>query len=204
VRFFNLLVSYVISILIILIGLIFFVMTPLVLLLYIPYQLILFRILKLQSYSVKGYEEGQRQRIEKISSTGPFVYTSGTSNKPKKIFMPKARLFITKVQFSLSMINILFKNITNKTFFILGSFNSENSLSDYMMKETKLVSRFALIQAPYRLLSHPFIIKIHHKYSHNAIRAWIFWVSQPRYLYATNPSSLCNFHQSLKEDETLN
>jgi len=157
------------------------------------------RKLDVLSFTPAGYSEPE---IE-LQSGEFWVETSGSSNVPKKMRYSLKRVGKIKLYFMLSILASLPVRLKLKTFFVLSSLDSENSLTDVMTKESKKLNHFQMLQAPYRLLHAP-EFKDHVKnYHHQALRLWLYIVTRPRILYATNPSSIVLFNEEIKKDHAL-
>jgi hypothetical protein len=151
-----------------------------------------------------SYNDDLEKRMnDRYKQGDEYAFTSGSSSKPKKILYPKERLQNVKKEYVYSLFNLLKRDLSFKTLFIISSLSDDNSLSDMMTRDKKTPSRIELLQAPYRALKLD-ALKMHTKeYGIQALRVFIIYISRPRVIYATNPSSIVTLHDSLEESDTF-
>lgn len=148
--------------------------------------------------------EAQKERIEKSYSTLKgnkwWVLTSGTSNEPKKIPYNEERIKDLNKDFLKSMIVLTGDFKGTKTFFAFGSLDSDQSLTSRMVDETEKPSYLELLQAPYRFLTTAEGKNLRMQYGDLTARTIVLIVTKPRFIYATNPSTLTHFIDELQRN----
>ncbi len=167
-------------------------------------QVILRKKLTIQNQEIHPYDTYTQKNIENFYHNHQgekyFALTSGTTNKPKKIFYSQKRLAMNKWCYSSSMITMLGFKFYLKTFFIFSSLKKDSSLTSLLTKEKNQLNHFEYLQAPYRILDSPLFQSLSQKYGYTSIRLWLIALSNPRAFYATNPSSLVHFLEEIKNN----
>lgn len=167
-------------------------------------QIILFKKYRVNNVDPSFYNKELEKRMDAIyDNRYEYAFTSGSSNKPKRILFNKKRISITKREYVLSLLNLLDINLSYKTLFIVSSMSEENSLSDMLTREISKINYFSLLQAPYRILKLNAFQKHLDDYTSESLKLFVFYISKPRYLYATNPSTLLNLHYACKKESSL-
>lgn len=146
--------------------------------------------------------EGQKDRLQQIFEKMPapkyLAQTSGTTNSPKLIPYDLKRTRYLQKTFLRSMITLTSDFKGPKTFYVFASLKKESSLTSGMMDEKK-PSKLELLQAPSRYLQTKEGQALIERVGELSARIMVLIITQPRFLYATNPSTLTFF---LKELET--
>ncbi len=156
----------------------------------------------LLTFPLAGFE-AQKERLQEVYDKmhGPkyFAKTSGTTKEPKLIPYDQKRTRHLQKTFLRSMVTLTSGFEGQKTFFVFASLNKDNSLTAGMMEENVRPSRLELLQAPYRYLHTKEGQALIERVGELTARIMVLAITQPRFLYATNPSTLTFF---LKELET--
>lgn len=166
-------------------------------------QIILFKRYKINDVNPSYYDDALEKRMDCLfKNQYEYAFTSGSSNKPKRILFNKKRISTTKREYVLSLLNLLDLKFSFKTLFILSSMSEENSLSDMLTRESNEINYFSLLQAPYRILKLNAFKKHLDNYSSESLKLFVIYISRPRYLYATNPSTLLNLHYACQKESS--
>lgn len=146
--------------------------------------------------------DAQRIRLEKyyasLEGKKWWVLTSGTSKEPKKIPYDEKRIKHLNKIFLKSMVTLTSDFNGPKTFFAFGSLEKDQSLTSSMIDENDYPSHVELLQAPYRFLATSRGKELKSVYGDLTARTAVLIVTKPRFLYATNPSTLTHFLDELK------
>lgn len=146
--------------------------------------------------------EGQKERLEqvfeKMHAPKYFAQTSGTTREPKLVPYDQRRTKYLQKTFLKSMITLTRLIPGQKTFFVFASLQKDASLTSGMMEEGKEPSHFELLQAPYRYLGTKEGRALIERVGELSARIMVLAVTQPRFLYATNPSTLTYFLKELE------
>ena len=146
--------------------------------------------------------DGQKEKLkavyEKMPSPKYFAETSGTTSEPKLVPYDAKRTRLLRKTYLRSMITLT-KDIPGpKTFFVFASLKKDSSLTAGMMDEGKEPSYFELLQAPYRFLHTKEGQALIERVGELSARIMVLAITQPRFLYATNPSTLTYFLKELE------
>jgi hypothetical protein len=140
---------------------------------------------------IRGYEDQQ------LPITGGKVvcaYTSGSTNKPKRIPYDWPRLLRTRLVFIDTFWRYLAETpLKNRSIFIFSSMGRDNSLSSMLLHEAGPPPYLVGLHAPHLIQNHPAIREAAREYGETAVRLWILTVSNPGVIYATNPSTIAAF-----------
>jgi hypothetical protein len=154
------------------------------------------------TFPLAGFD-AQKERLQEVHDKmhGPkyFAKTSGTTKEPKLIPYDLKRTRHLQKTFLRSMVTLTARFPGQKTFFVFASLQKDSSLTAGMMEEGSKPSRLELLQAPYRYLHTKEGLALIERVGELTARIMVLAVTQPRFLYATNPSTLTFF---LKELET--
>jgi hypothetical protein len=91
--------------------------------------------------------------------------------------------------------------ISRTSLYVFSSLKRDASLTALMMAEASdLPPFFSTLQAPYRVHAHPEMEALTERYGTAAVRLWVLAISRPGCLYATNPSTLSVFLDTLEQD----
>lgn len=156
---------------------------------------------QLDAFSVSDFES-QRERLKSLfeSLKGPkyLALTSGTTSTPKEIPYDLRRTKLLQKNFLKSMITLTSHYPGKKTFFVFASLKKDQSLTAGMMEEGSGGSHLEYLQAPYRYLHTKEGQELIEKFGELTARVMVLIITQPRYLYATNPSTLTFFLRELE------
>lgn len=148
--------------------------------------------------------DAQRNRLEKyfatLSGKKWWVLTSGTSKEPKKIPYDEKRIKDLNKVFLKSMIVLTSEFKGPKTFFAFGSLEKDQSLTSSMVDEYDRPSLMELLQAPYRYLATEEGKKLRLLAGDLGARVAILVVTKPRFVYATNPSTITHFLDEVQKN----
>lgn len=155
----------------------------------------------LGSFPVSDFE-GQKDRLQQFFDKmhGPkyFAQTSGTTKEPKLVPYDLKRTKYLQKTFLRSMITLTRDFPGQKTFFVFASLHKDSSLTSGMMDEGKDPSYLELLQAPYRYLHTKEGRALIERVGELTARVMVLAITQPRFLYATNPSTLTFFLKELE------
>jgi hypothetical protein len=153
---------------------------------------------------IRGYDDATVYSVESryvtLGRTAIYAYTSGSTNRPKKIAYDQQRVKQTRSVFINAFFRYLSKLPKNRTLFIFSSFDKDQSLTSLLSKETELPPYLCGLQAPHRVQNHPIFKRLSKLYGDTAVRFWILAVSNPGMIYATNPSTISMFFHELYND----
>ena len=147
----------------------------------------------------EGYESQKERLLQMANASHSEVFmaqTSGTRNLPKVIPFTKERLKKSQTTFLKSMMILTEPYSGFKTFFVISSLEEETSLTAGLLKQHD-PSHLELLQAPYRYLTTKKGLILRHEVGVYAARLGLLIVTTPRFLYATNPSTLTHFMDEL-------
>lgn len=147
----------------------------------------------------QGYE-AQKEHLFKVANNSKeelfLAQTSGTRNLPKVIPFTKSRLKKSQTTFLKAMMVLTHPFNTKKTFFVISSLEEETSLTAGLLKQRD-PSHIELLQAPYRYLTTRRGQRLRQEIGLYPARLSLMMVTNPRFLYATNPSTLTHFFDEL-------
>lgn len=125
--------------------------------------------------------------------------TSGSSGTPKRIPYTLARVRMVKgVYIDAFARSFAALDVRRTSLYVFTSLSSDTGLTSMMMAESRdLPPYLSTLQAPYRLHHHPEMAALAARYGAVAMRVWVLALSNPGCLYATNPSTLSVFMDSL-------
>ncbi len=137
--------------------------------------------------------------VEGRSAAYRLAETSGSSGSPKQIPYTEARVRRVKAvyidAFARAYAHL---HICRTSLYVFTSLRSDSSLTALMMAESaELPPYLSTLQAPYRVHHHPELRALSERYGDAAVRVWVLALSNPGCLYATNPSTLSVFMDSL-------
>jgi hypothetical protein len=131
-----------------------------------------------------------------------YASTSGSSGLPKQIPYTTGRVAKVKAVYMDAFCRAFAAlGIRRTSLYVFSSLKRDASLTALMMAETRdLPPYVSSLQAPYRVHSHPEMEALCERYSTTAVRLWVLVLSRPGCLYATNPSTLSVFMDTLQLD----
>ena len=128
-----------------------------------------------------------------------FVLTSGSTSKPKNIpYTPKRLREIKRASFEAIVQAAVAFDLDCPTIFVLSTMKKDESLSSLLLQEKSSVSFLDGLMMPSRYLWHPALEPLIDEHGPTAARFCLLVLSNPRILYATNPSTLALFLESLE------
>lgn len=155
----------------------------------------------LGTFPVSGFGE-QKARLQQVydKMTAPkyLAQTSGTTSEPKFVPFDLRRTKFLRKAFLRSMITLTRNIPGQKTFYVFASLKQDQSLTSGMIIEEKEPSYFELLQAPYRYLHTKEGQALIQRVGELSARIMVLAITQPRFLYATNPSTLTFFLKELE------
>ena len=141
------------------------------------------------------YDDELRARIAALPNV-EWVKTSGSTREPKIIAFDKARLNKVKKSFAgVTLRSAAAINARRPIIFTLASLSDDESFTAIMTNKTP--SQFDLWVTPHRALALPEVRALTSKYSVHALRLWGLVLSNPGWLYSTNPSTQAGFFHAL-------
>jgi len=134
-----------------------------------------------------------------------YAATSGSSGTPKRIPYTVGRVRAVKAVYMDAFARAYAAlGICRTSLYVFSSLKRDASLTALMMAESSdLPPFFSTLQAPYRVHSHPEMEALSERYGTAAVRLWVLAISRPGCLYATNPSTLSVFQDTLAQDWDL-
>jgi hypothetical protein len=150
------------------------------------------------SDSIHEYDEFTRNNIEKVACKHiqkNFIYTSGSTNKPKKILYTKKRLRDFKKISQDIAVNILYKfRGKYPNVFVMASLKDDDSFTSLVLKnENSFPSLLKGATDPASYLRVKEIKDLAYIYDINSLRLLLIIITRPSILYSTNPSTLAVF-----------
>ncbi len=146
-----------------------------------------------------GQKERLNQVFEKMPAPKYFAQTSGTTSDPKQVPYDLKRTRHLQKTFLRSMITLTAGFKGPKTFYVFASLKKDSSLTSGMMDE-KNPSTLELLQAPYRYLQTKEGQALIERVGELSAKIMVLVITQPRFLYATNPSTLTYFLKELESN----
>lgn len=163
-----------------------------------------------EEYKVKGteptqYSEELRARIVNLQATlagSVFIYTSGSTSKPKQIIFNKERLKIFKATSALTAVqSFKLLKVTTPSMFVFASLQKDDSFASLVVTKNECMPGLLEgIFEPAKLMFHPLLKEALGLYGANAVRLWVICLTDPALFYATNPSTLAVFFNDLAEN----
>lgn len=151
---------------------------------------------------LRAWDAELAERLKAEAGAGAaLAWTSGSLGTPRRIPYSRARLRGVRHCFQETFFRATAAlKIRRAGFYIFASLNPDRSLTGRLLTEQRIPSRLLTLQAPYRLHSHPALMKLTSEYGSNAVRLLVLTVADPAVIYATNPSTLLVFLESLRRD----
>lgn len=127
--------------------------------------------------------------------------TSGSTASAKQLPYTKQRIRLTAFQFIDVFARAFFFLRPSRTvLFIFSSPEKDQSLTSFLLEDSKPASWIATLQAPYRALNTKVFSDLILKYDLDNVRLFLIILSNPGVLYATNPSTLVIFFDEIKKN----
>src|SRR5262245_6901525 len=181
--------------------------------LFIAANAVLFRAairLRIRTYQLHQAWLRSRYRIDGLGASGyeeqtfskerglRMACTSGSTTTPKEIPYSNWRVRRTLLVF----VSAMFRNLAahlpaNRTFFALTSTKPDASLTAMLTTDQGPPLYLCGLHAPHRMLVREDLQQALRTYGETAVRVWLMTVSNPGLLYATNPSTIATFLESI-------
>jgi hypothetical protein len=157
------------------------------------------------STTVRGYDTETIRNIERSAGTETtYVHTSGSTRQPKGIAYDARRLRTTLLVFLSAMCRILKTELPqNRTFFVMAPIRSDGSLTALMLKKRILPDYLCRLTAPHCVQGDRAIQEAASTYGDAAVWLWLLAIANPGLIYATNPSTIASFMNTLSTNWTL-
>ena len=157
------------------------------------------------STNVHGYDTATIRNIERSARARTiYVQTSGSTREPKRIAFDARRLRTTLLVFLSAICRILASELRrNRTFFVMAPIRSDRSLTALMLKKRIVPDYVCWLQAPHCAQGDPAIQKAANDYGDAAIWLWLLTIADPGLIYATNPSTIATFLNSVSSNWTV-
>ena len=157
------------------------------------------------SVDVPILRHGPELQASLEAQAGPgvaYAATSGSSGVPKRIPYTRGRVRMVKAVYMDAFARAYAAlGIRRTSLYVFSSLKRDASLTALMMAEGRdLPPFFSTLQAPYRVHAHPQMEALTQVYSTAAVRLWVLALSRPGCVYATNPSTLSVFMDTLEQD----
>lgn len=152
-----------------------------------------------------GYDESLRKRIIQLKQSQPgsvLIETSGSTSRPKQILYNRERVKIFKETSLLAGLQV-FKalKVSTPSLFVFSGLKQDKSFASLVVSHQEgIPSLMTGLTDPAKFLFHPCLKKVIDHYGANAARLLVLIINDPALLYATNPSTLAVFFQSLSQD----
>ena len=152
-----------------------------------------------------GYDSKLRERVLSAVKADPaavIVRTSGSTQEPKELLYTPRRLRRLEKAFALATARIVHAlNVRRPIVFTLASTKEDDSLTSlYAWKHGKMPSRLDCWVTPHLILAHPSLQDKIAEHGLSAVRLWAILLSNPGWLYSTNPSTQALFLRQLETD----
>ena len=140
-------------------------------------------------------------RAAQLGERARYAVTSGSSAAPKRLLYSRGRLMLAKLVFSdvYTRACRAFR-LRRRSLFLLSALGDDGSLTARLLAERTGPSALATLQAPYRVQAHPVFAELVERYGATAVRLFLLTAANPGVLYATNPSTLSTFLDSVATD----
>ena len=130
-----------------------------------------------------------------------FAFTSGSTDQPKRLLYTQQRLNRLKRCFSEVFCRACWHfRVARTSLYIFSTVTHDASLTTMVLDELCLPSYLSTLQAPYRLQRHKAIAGLVESYGEAAVHLWLLTISNPGFLYSTNPSSMLSFFDEVNRD----
>jgi len=144
------------------------------------------------------YDEELRKTISELPNV-EWVKTSGSTKEPKIIAFDRSRLANVKKSFAgVTLRSADSFDAQRPIVFTLASLADDESFTAIMTN--KEPSQFDLWVTPHRALAINSVRKLTETYSVHALRIWGIVLSNPGWLYSTNPSTQAGFFHALSQE----
>lgn len=128
-----------------------------------------------------------------------FAMTSGSTGTPKRLLFTSWRILQLKLIFTDFFVRLCWHLSIRRTgLYVFSSSIEDKSLTSLLLQERRTPSYLSILQAPYRLHSHPAVQALASKYGVAAVRLWLLTLANPGVIYSTNPSTISTFFDEQK------
>jgi hypothetical protein len=142
--------------------------------------------------------------VEAFAASNPqarFAYTSGSTNRPKKIaFTPRRLAQIKRASLEAAVQAGRAHRVLRPTLFVLAALREDDSLSTLVLDEGRATSYSDGLVMPSRYLWEPELRGVLEAHGSTATRLWLLLLSNPGIVYSTNPSTLAVFLGKLEDE----
>ena len=130
-----------------------------------------------------------------------FAWTSGSTDRPKRILYTKARVRAVKLAYVDFIARCCWAlGIKRTSLYVFSALSNDNSLTSLLLEEKGMPRYLSSLQAPYRVHCHPAMQSLVSEYGTTAVRLWVLAIANPGILYSTNPSTLSSFIDDLANE----
>lgn len=130
-----------------------------------------------------------------------FAWTSGSTDRPKRIFYTKGRVRAVKLAYVDFIARCCWAlGIKRISLYVFSALSSDNSLTSMLLEEKGMPHYLSSLQAPYRVHCNPAMQSLVSDYGATAVRLWVLAIANPGILYSTNPSTLSSFLDDLANE----
>ena len=130
-----------------------------------------------------------------------FAWTSGSTDRPKRIFYTKGRVRTVKLAYVDFIARCCWAlGIKRTSLYVFSALSGDNSLTSILLEEKGMPRYLSSLQAPYRVHCHPAMQPLVLDYGSTAVRLWVLAIANPGILYSTNPSTLSSFLDDLANE----
>jgi len=127
-----------------------------------------------------------------------FAYTSGTTSRPKKIaFTPQRVDRIKRGSWEAAVQAGQVHGVQDPTMFVLAALKRDASLTTLMLEEGATTPYLQGLIMPSKYLWEEACAPLLERYGPRACRLWLLLLSNPAFVYSTNPSTLAVFCEGL-------
>lgn len=147
---------------------------------------------------IRGYDAELRAAMQAVPGA-VLAETSGSTQRPKQIAYTRARMQATKKSFAMVTLRTAAALGSRRPIvFTLASLADDQSFTTLMTRGA--ISRLDLWVTPHVALNHPDFTPLAGRYGVHALRLWALVLSNPGWLYSTNPSTQSAFFHALAGD----
>lgn len=127
-----------------------------------------------------------------------FAYTSGTTSRPKKIAFTGERVArIKRGSWEAAVQAGQIHGVEDPTMFVLAALKRDASLTTLMLEEGATTPYLSGLIMPSKYLWEEGCAPLLERYGPRACRLWLLLLSNPAFIYSTNPSTLAVFLEGL-------
>jgi hypothetical protein len=130
-----------------------------------------------------------------------FAMTSGSTGRPKRLLYTNRRLKTLKRYYCDVFARACWSfGLKRTSLYVFSSYTPDDSLTTMLLDESRLPAYLSTLQAPYRVQHDEVFRELVSSYGDAAVRLWILTLSNPGFLYSTNPSSMVSFFDEINSD----